>query len=85
MITIGSDEVRQPGHIWLPEVGPACPWSRPERLLAPRAGFTFGLLSDRTGLARPGVFERAVEVLRRRAVHAAQYERPAARSVAVRR
>lgn len=63
MITIGSDEVRQPQHIWLPQTGPACPWSRPERLLVPPAGFTFGLLSDRTGLARPGVFERAIEVL----------------------
>jgi hypothetical protein len=31
--------------------------------LKPPTGFTFGLLSDRTGLARPGVFEHAVEVL----------------------
>jgi hypothetical protein len=32
-MTVGSDEVRQPQHIWLPKVGQACPWSRPERLL----------------------------------------------------
>jgi 3',5'-cyclic AMP phosphodiesterase CpdA len=32
-------------------------------LLVPPSGFTFALLSDRTGMARPGVFERAVEQL----------------------
>src|SRR5262245_40169113 len=63
MVTVGSDEVCRQQHIRLPGVGPACPWSRPERLLAPPSGFTFGLHSDRTGLARPGVFERAIEVL----------------------
>jgi 3',5'-cyclic AMP phosphodiesterase CpdA len=50
-------------RVWLPSVGSARPWSLTDRLLAPPGGFTFGLLSDRTGLARPGVFERAVDVL----------------------
>ncbi len=63
MVTVRSAEARQPGHVWLPQMGPAWLWSRAERLLAPPVGFTFGLLSDRTGLARRGVFERAIEVL----------------------
>ena len=63
MVTVGLDNHRQRPHVWLPPVGRARPWSRPELLLTPSAGFTFGLLSDRTGLARPGVFQRAIEVL----------------------
>jgi serine/threonine-protein phosphatase CPPED1 len=59
----GYGDVRAQDHVWLPPTGPARPWSRPDQLRQPRPGFTFGLLSDRTGLARPGVFERAVEVL----------------------
>ena len=50
-------------RVWLPPVGTARPWSRTERLPVPPGGFTFGLLSDRTGLERPGVFSRAIEVL----------------------
>lgn len=50
-------------RVWLPSVDTARPWSRTDRLVAMGGGLTFGLLSDRTGLARPGVFERAIEVL----------------------
>ncbi|HEX4249321.1 MAG TPA: metallophosphoesterase, partial [Pseudonocardia sp.] len=50
--------------LWLPPVnGPARPWTREDSLPADPHDFTFALLSDRTGLARAGVFERAVETL----------------------
>jgi 3',5'-cyclic AMP phosphodiesterase CpdA len=49
-------------QLWLPPVsGPARPWTHEPRLSSD--DFTFALLSDRTGLARAGVFEQAVEVL----------------------
>lgn len=51
-------------NLVLPQlVGSARPWTREAALLTPTEDFTFGLISDRTGLARPGVFERAVEAL----------------------
>src|SRR5205823_10148546 len=40
----------------------AAPWLYLDRLPDRSSDFNFALLSDRTGLARPGVFERAVEV-----------------------
>lgn len=46
----------------LPEFAGAVPWLHLDRLPARQEEFAFGLLSDRTGLARPGVFERAIEV-----------------------
>lgn len=51
--------------VQLPVAGSSRPWSGTDRLTARADGFTFGLLSDRTGLARPGVFEHAVDVLNR--------------------
>jgi hypothetical protein len=49
-------------QLWLPRLaGPARPWTREPRPTPDN--FTFALLSDRTGLARAGVFEHAVEVL----------------------
>ncbi|GAA5163332.1 hypothetical protein GCM10023321_50010 [Pseudonocardia eucalypti] len=50
-------------RLWLPSVGTARPWIGADTLAPSTNDFTFALLSDRTGLARPGVFERAVEVL----------------------
>jgi 3',5'-cyclic AMP phosphodiesterase CpdA len=48
--------------IRLPEVANAAPWSRLDRVPDRSAEFTFAVLSDRTGLARPGVFERAIDI-----------------------
>jgi 3',5'-cyclic AMP phosphodiesterase CpdA len=49
--------------LWLPPTGSARPWTRAGSLPPSPPGFSFALLSDRTGLARPGVFERAIEAL----------------------
>lgn len=49
--------------LWLPPVEGARPWRAAEALDPPPRDFTFALLSDRTDRARPGVFERAVEVV----------------------
>jgi 3',5'-cyclic AMP phosphodiesterase CpdA len=46
----------------LPTTGPATPWRGLHKLPRRPDEFTFVLLSDRTGLARPGVFERAVDI-----------------------
>jgi 3',5'-cyclic AMP phosphodiesterase CpdA len=46
----------------LPQVGRAVPWLHLDRWPDPSGDFTFALLSDRTGFARPGVFERGVEI-----------------------
>jgi 3',5'-cyclic AMP phosphodiesterase CpdA len=46
----------------LPELGHATPWSGLESAPVRPDEFSFVLLSDRTGMARPGVFERAVEI-----------------------
>jgi serine/threonine-protein phosphatase CPPED1 len=46
----------------LPQLDVAAPWSGLGGLPIRPDEFSFALLSDRTGLARPGVFERAVEV-----------------------
>ena len=43
-------------------LGRATPWSGIDRLPSRPEEFTFALLSDRTGLARPGVYERAVDI-----------------------
>lgn len=50
---------------WLPRVGEARPWTGAPDTGPCSSDFTFALMSDRTGLARPGVFERAVEVVNR--------------------
>lgn len=49
-------------HLVLPDFGPATPWLGIDRLPERPEEFSFILISDRTGLARPGVFERGVEV-----------------------
>jgi hypothetical protein len=46
----------------LPSLGEAVPWSGLAELPARPEEFSFVLLSDRTGMARPGVFERAVAI-----------------------
>lgn len=46
----------------LPDLGGATPWSGLDKLPDSDREFRFALLSDRTGEARPGVFERAIEV-----------------------
>lgn len=46
----------------LPDLTPAAPWSRLAALPNRPDEFSFVLLSDRTGMAQPGVFERAVEI-----------------------
>ncbi|MEX2100831.1 MAG: metallophosphoesterase [Acidimicrobiia bacterium] len=46
----------------LPSTGLAVPWSGLDRLPRRPDEFSFVLLSDRTGLARPGVYERAVDI-----------------------
>lgn len=46
----------------LPDTGPATPWSGLAHAPVRPDEFSFMLLSDRTGMARPGVFERAVEI-----------------------
>jgi hypothetical protein len=46
----------------LPALEGAVPWTEPGTMPRRPEEFTFVLLSDRTGLARPGVFERAVQV-----------------------
>jgi hypothetical protein len=43
-------------------VGGATPWTDPAAAPTRPEEFTFSLLSDRTGFARRGVFERAIEV-----------------------
>lgn len=43
--------------------GPATPWASLDRWPDRRRDFSFALISDRTGLPKPGVFERAVEVV----------------------
>lgn len=48
--------------IQLPELNGATPWTQQERPKRPEE-FTFALLSDRTGGARPGVFEHAVDIV----------------------
>ncbi|MGQ0700897.1 MAG: metallophosphoesterase family protein [Panacagrimonas sp.] len=45
----------------LPAFAGATPWSALERLPQRPQEFSFVLLSDRTGLPKPGVFERAVQ------------------------
>lgn len=50
-------------RMWLPTAGAVVPWSRMELLARSSSDFTFALMSDRTGLARPGVFEHAIEVV----------------------
>lgn len=44
----------------LPGIGPATPWSGLEHWPQRPQEFSFVLLSDRTGLPKPGVFERAI-------------------------
>jgi hypothetical protein len=51
-----------PNHYQLPDTGAATPWINLDLAPDPAQQFTFAVLSDRTGLARPGVFERAVHV-----------------------
>jgi 3',5'-cyclic AMP phosphodiesterase CpdA len=46
----------------LPATGDATPWINLDLAPDTTQQFTFAVLSDRTGLARPGVFERAVQV-----------------------
>lgn len=46
----------------LPDTGASTSWTQLERFPQRPETFTFSLLSDRTGLSRVGVFERAVEV-----------------------
>lgn len=45
----------------LPRLAAATPWTALERLPQRPQEFSFVLLSDRTGLPKPGVFERAVQ------------------------
>ncbi len=45
----------------LPEMTGATPWIKLDRLPQRPQEFSFVLLSDRTGLPKPGVFERAVQ------------------------
>jgi 3',5'-cyclic AMP phosphodiesterase CpdA len=47
--------------VWLPPVGDARPWTGEPAAVS--SDSMFALMSDRTGLARPGVFERAIEVV----------------------
>jgi hypothetical protein len=47
----------------LPQLTGATPWSGLERIPSRPDEFSFALLSDRAGGARPGVFERGIEVL----------------------
>jgi 3',5'-cyclic AMP phosphodiesterase CpdA len=46
----------------LPDTGEVAPWIKLDRAPDTTQQFTFAVLSDRTALARPGVFERAVHV-----------------------
>lgn len=46
----------------LPDTGTATPWIGLDDMPARPEEFSFVLLSDRTGLARPGVFEHAVSI-----------------------
>lgn len=46
----------------LPRLGKAVPWSGLAELPTRPDEFSFVLLSDRTGMARPGIFERAVAI-----------------------
>lgn len=46
----------------LPSLTGAVPWAHLDRLPDHPAEFTFAFISDRTGGARPGVFEKAIEV-----------------------
>jgi calcineurin-like phosphoesterase family protein len=46
----------------LPDTGAANPWIKLDLAPDTTQQFTFAVLSDRTGLARPGVFERAIDV-----------------------
>jgi len=47
-------------HLMLPALQTATPWRALEHFPRRPQEFSFVLLSDRTGLAKPGVFERAV-------------------------
>jgi hypothetical protein len=47
-------------HLTLPDLQTATPWRALEHFPPRPQEFSFVLLSDRTGLAKPGVFERAV-------------------------
>ncbi|OLT22951.1 hypothetical protein BJF78_32580 [Pseudonocardia sp. CNS-139] len=46
----------------LPDLGAATPWSGLDKAPDRDGEFSFVLLSDRTGMAQPGVFERGVAV-----------------------
>jgi serine/threonine-protein phosphatase CPPED1 len=48
-------------HLTLPDLQTATPWLALDRFPKRPQEFSFVLLSDRTGLAKPGVFERAVQ------------------------
>ena len=50
------------GMFELPGLGEAVPWSGLAELPERPEEFSFVLLSDRTGMARPGVFERAIAI-----------------------
>lgn len=49
-------------HLALPPTGDTAPWLALDKLPSRPDEFSFVLLSDRTGVARPGVFERGIEV-----------------------
>lgn len=53
----------KPSPFTLPPLAGPTPWLHLDRLPDQRDRFTFALVSDRTAGARPGVFERAIEVI----------------------
>lgn len=63
-MTTSPDSLRPvgDGRFSLPDIAGPAPWTDPAAAPERPADFSFSLLSDRTGFARRGVFERAIEV-----------------------